>query len=722
MGQIRRFLIAWVVLTCTARLCNAAQCDIANPCDPPTHYYDGATDTTGAADPGFKIRSNLHAIISANFTGRSYGDSRYNMGTFEFDTITPKISIDGDPNDPSKILLAYNRSSIPGKWDSGATWNREHVWPKFWLNVTSSQVNANYIGPASDAFELRPADPNINSTRSDLPYGLYPATSGSGGAYGINGGYWFPGTPDAGEVARAIFYMATRYFNPLNASRGTDIQNLQLKNGLSTKFNMGDLNSYLHWHYQYSVDTFERNRNQMIYGSSGDLTNHALNPNYYQGNRNPFIDHPEWVWSVYVGQNNDAQIAIAGTSIGSDGGSMKNIDLGRVFTGAAVPSAQSVSLVKAGVAGTYYDVTPSGAATSTVTGRFNAFAMDVAGNKTFNVGLDTNPTTTATAGVKSGAVTVDNLDVTSGYDGATGNGHGANDANDTINVSLTVLDHATPSWSGASSVDSLTYDFGTIAQGATDPTFGFNLFDFGTNPAYTANLDFDSVTPSGDSGVLTTDLAGSAGILSIGGGLSHAFAAMLDTATVGVFSATYHLLLSDENIAGAQDNKPLTLTLTGNVAASTILYGDYNGNGIVDAADYTVWRDTLGTTGLAAYAGADGDGDGMIGQNDYQVWVDNFGHANLGPGSGASAGNRGAVPEPSSVFLVLVGVIAMLPATFRRVTSGHSGRHAGRPREARISSYDGSLMNESFLQRRISVPSSAPLMNILAVHEAICLA
>ena len=127
-----------------------------------------------------------------------------------------------------------------------------------------------------------------------------------------------------------------------------------------------------------------------------------------------------------------------------------------------------------------------------------------------------------------------------------------------------MLDHATPSWSGASAVDSLTYDFGTVTQGSADPTFDFSMFDFGTNPSFTASLDFDSVTPSGDSNVLTTDLAASAGVLTIGGGLSHAFTAMLDTATAGIFSATYSLLLSDENIAGAENNKSLTLTLMAN--------------------------------------------------------------------------------------------------------------------------------------------------------------
>ncbi|TWT90756.1 hypothetical protein Mal64_11530 [Pseudobythopirellula maris] len=53
--------------------------------------------------------------------------------------------------------------------------------------------------------------------------------------------------------------------------------------------------------------------------------------------------------------------------------------------------------------------------------------------------------------------------------------------------------------------------------------------------------------------------------------------------------------------------------------------GDYNRNGVVDAADFTVWRDALGQTGLTPLTGADGDGDGQVTRADYDVWVSHFG-------------------------------------------------------------------------------------------------
>jgi hypothetical protein len=76
--------------------------------------------------------------------------------------------------------------------------------------------------------------------------------------------------------------------------------------------------------------------------------------------------------------------------------------------------------------------------------------------------------------------------------------------------------------------------------------------------------------------------------------------------------------------------------------------GDYNHDGIVDVADYTVWRDTLGsTTNLAA----DGDGNHVVDAADHNLWKSNFGN-HSGSGAGANAG----VPEPSMFVLLLAGI------------------------------------------------------------------
>jgi hypothetical protein len=92
------------------------------------------------------------------------------------------------------------------------------------------------------------------------------------------------------------------------------------------------------------------------------------------------------------------------------------------------------------------------------------------------------------------------------------------------------------------------------------------------------------------------------------------------------------------------------LTYTG-VGASADLPGDFNGNNVVDAADYTVWRDNLGASDESSLNG-NGDGLGGVDALDYAYWKSNFG--NSGSGAGTFAG--GAVPEPATwLLLVLAG-------------------------------------------------------------------
>ncbi|MGL4511506.1 MAG: hypothetical protein ACRCT8_00310 [Lacipirellulaceae bacterium] len=78
--------------------------------------------------------------------------------------------------------------------------------------------------------------------------------------------------------------------------------------------------------------------------------------------------------------------------------------------------------------------------------------------------------------------------------------------------------------------------------------------------------------------------------------------------------------------------------------SSAVVPGDYNRDGLVNAADYTVWRDNLGATNKPE---VDGDADGVIDADDYTIWASNYGAA----GGAASAGGA-AVPEPSSIAFV----------------------------------------------------------------------
>ena len=137
-----------------------------------------------------------------------------------------------------------------------------------------------------------------------------------------------------------------------------------------------------------------------------------------------------------------------------------------------------------------------------------------------------------------------------------------------------------------------------------------------------------------------------------------------DRATLGSPGSTPGLDLSDLFAFQVQ-------VVTGDTAAYDIdfrslklfdggdLQGDFNGDGLVDAADYTVWRDNLGSSAMDDPA--DGNNDGVVDSLDYDLWVANFGtRAVLNPPATASA-----VPEPSALVVASMASL-MLGAGLRR--------------------------------------------------------
>jgi hypothetical protein len=88
---------------------------------------------------------------------------------------------------------------------------------------------------------------------------------------------------------------------------------------------------------------------------------------------------------------------------------------------------------------------------------------------------------------------------------------------------------------------------------------------------------------------------------------------------------------------------------------------DFNSDGTIDAADYTVWRDTFGQT-VAHGTGADANGDGIVDESDYQLWKTNFGAVfGIGMGAGASllTGTGQSVPEPASRTMAAIGLLGL---------------------------------------------------------------
>jgi hypothetical protein len=115
-----------------------------------------------------------------------------------------------------------------------------------------------------------------------------------------------------------------------------------------------------------------------------------------------------------------------------------------------------------------------------------------------------------------------------------------------------------------------------------------------------------------------------------------------------------------ERVTGADNNIQLyELSLS----PTSILLGDYNRNGVVDAGDYVVWRKSLGQS-VAIGTSADGNFDGQITTADYDVWKSHFEQTG-GSGAGVGLEAGAAVPEPPT-FGIAVAVLFAVPFARRR--------------------------------------------------------
>ena len=120
-----------------------------------------------------------------------------------------------------------------------------------------------------------------------------------------------------------------------------------------------------------------------------------------------------------------------------------------------------------------------------------------------------------------------------------------------------------------------------------------------------------------------------------------------------------HLSMNFSDGGGITDDWNVTEIRLTRVGDAPELPGDYNLDGIVDASDFTVWRDQLGAS-TPLFAGADGNGNGIVDQADYNVWRDHFGSvslvstlidASIGNGSFEDQiGATGGVVDPPRVF------------------------------------------------------------------------
>jgi len=227
----------------------------------PPGYYDGTQGLYGEA-----LKSALHATIDGH-DEPSYSDLR--------DFILPES--DEDPQNSDNIILLYTgRSQAKSTFGGGANeWNREHTWAK------SHGDFGNSPPCGTDAHMIRPTDASVNADRGnkDFDEGGQQHQEAMGCYYTEN--TWEPRDAVKGDVARIILYMDVRYEGDNGELDLTAVDAVNT----SPAPEHGRLSTLLEWHEDDPPDAFEINRNNVVFS--------------YQGNRNPFIDHPEFVYDIW---------------------------------------------------------------------------------------------------------------------------------------------------------------------------------------------------------------------------------------------------------------------------------------------------------------------------------------------------------------------------------------------------------------------------------------
>lgn len=245
----------------------------------PNGYYDLAEGLTGD-----ELKTALHNII------KGHTEFSYTSSSTDVWDILKKT--DKDPDNANNVILLYSGWSVNAgqEYNSGSGWSREHVWAKSHGDFGTSPA------AGTDVHHLRPADVSVNSARNNKDFDMggnqYIDGDGETQCY-VDNDSWQPRDEVKGDVARMIFYMAVRYEGGIN---DPDLELVEAVNSVNLtqegKGYHGKLSVLMNWHKEDPVSEFERNRNDVIYS--------------YQNNRNPFIDHPEYVEEIWTNPNPNA--------------------------------------------------------------------------------------------------------------------------------------------------------------------------------------------------------------------------------------------------------------------------------------------------------------------------------------------------------------------------------------------------------------------------------
>ncbi|MBB1277146.1 endonuclease [Pseudoalteromonas sp. SR43-3] len=254
----------------------------------PTGYY-----VTAQGLSGYALKTELYNIIKDhnaqgysaiwNFYDSSARDKYFENDNSILDMYSEK------PNGSD----SYNYTAVSDQCGNysgeGGCYNREHSFPKSWFGGTIEPMN-------SDVHHIYATDGYVNSKRSNFPFGevasaSFTSTNGSklgsaASSLNYSGTVFEPIDEFKGDFARAYFYMATRYENVIGTWQTKTTSSNAVLNGSSNQvFENWVVAMLLNWHNSDPVSQMELDRNQAAFE--------------FQGNRNPYIDHPEFVEMIW---------------------------------------------------------------------------------------------------------------------------------------------------------------------------------------------------------------------------------------------------------------------------------------------------------------------------------------------------------------------------------------------------------------------------------------
>jgi endonuclease I len=259
---------------------------------PPSGYYNSAEGKTG-----YTLKTALYNII------KNHQDQGYSA-LWEFyktgDILPANLTNSGTSTNRIWDIYSYNPngqnpyeyikgSDQCGNYNGeGSCYNREHTFPKSWFNNAAPMKN--------DVVHILPTDGYTNGRRSNYPYSEVGSTTwvsqngsrlGSSNVSGFSGTAFEPIDEFKGDLARVYFYMATRYENVIaNWENNSSNADVVLDGTRDHVYEQWYLDLMVKWSNEDPVSDKELNRNNKIYN--------------FQHNRNPFVDHPEYITLIWV--------------------------------------------------------------------------------------------------------------------------------------------------------------------------------------------------------------------------------------------------------------------------------------------------------------------------------------------------------------------------------------------------------------------------------------